>query len=75
VRRFSHERTFQRTISPGWPGGFLVHDRKGENVRTSGLLADNANAGNGDTRFHARFIAPPMMRVKRGDGGRGGKVT
>jgi len=62
--RFSHERTFQ-TISPGWPGGFLVHDRKGENVRTSRLLADNANADNGDTRFHACFIAPPPEIVKR----------
>jgi hypothetical protein len=66
LRRFSHATTFPRNQrSTGWPGSFLVHDRKGENVRTSRLLADNANAGNGELRFH-RLLYRAAIKARQG---------
>jgi hypothetical protein len=38
--------------------------KESENVRASRLLTDNADAGNGERRFHGRFMALPVFPVK-----------
>src|SRR5690606_4160502 len=47
----------------GWPGRFAYLWDESENGRASEALADNANAGNGERRFHRLLYRfPPGSR-------------
>jgi hypothetical protein len=46
------------------PGAFFHPEKESENVRASRLLTDNADAGNGERRFHGWFMALPVFPVK-----------